>query len=91
MKIGAGWTKTKKETNETYISICLDEVFGVIFPPLRFIIKDCFLTLRHIPQSDRKSENSPGWSLNITIKKDKDKNQNVSESEELISEEEIPF
>lgn len=66
MKIGNGWTKTT-EKGETYISISLDEVFGAWLP----FLKNCFITLWHIPKEERKSENSPSWTLNISIKKEK--------------------
>lgn len=71
MKIGYGWTKNT-ENGDTYISISLDEVIGVIFPPLKPLLRDCFITLWHIKKEDRKNENSPSWAIDLKIKKEKE-------------------
>lgn len=69
MKIGNGWTK-KTDDGDNYISVSLDEVVLTMYP----MLKDCFITLWHIPPEERKKENSPGWSVNISAKKeDKEK------------------
>lgn len=68
MKIGYGWTKTT-EKGETYISISLDEIFGCMFP----FLKNCFISLWHIPKDERKNENSPSWVINLSVKKEKNK------------------
>lgn len=67
MKIGSGWTKNT-ENGDTYISIALDEVIETICPQL----KDCFINLWFIKQEDRKGDNSPAWSVNLSAKKDKE-------------------
>lgn len=78
MKIGNGWTKTT-ENGDTYIPIALDEVIENLYPQL----KKCFLTLWHVKQEDRKNENSPAWTVTLSVKKDK--------TEKQANEEEIPF
>lgn len=70
MKIGHGWTKTT-ESGATCITIALDEVLGFMFPFLKIILEKCFITLWHIPKEERKDENSPSWSVNITVKREK--------------------
>lgn len=84
MKIGNGWTKNT-EDGKTYISISLDDTLCEVFPQLKAIEQNCFMTLFNIPKEERKTENSPGWVLNV------DKKRNKKESSELIQEEEIPF
>lgn len=66
MKIGSGWTKNT-DNGDTYISIALDEVIENLFPQL----KDCFINLWFVKQEDRKGENSPAWSVNLSAKKEK--------------------
>lgn len=83
MKIGNGWTKTT-ENKETYITIALDEALGVMFPLLKPLLKDCFITLWHIPKDERKSDNSPSWSVNITVKKEQKETAETPE-------EDLPF
>lgn len=67
MKIGSGWTKNT-DGGDTYISVALDEVIEQLCPQL----KGCFINLWHIKQEDRKGENSPAWSVNLSVKKDKE-------------------
>lgn len=64
MKIGNAWTKTSDD-GQTYISVALDEV----------ILEKCFVNLWRIPQEERKNENSPGWAVNLSAKKEKPKEE----------------
>lgn len=91
MQIGAGFTKSTKETNRTYISIVINKELKTINPCLKEFIENNFISLYFVPENDRKNEKSPAWILDISEKEKntkKDKKQNESE---LISEEEIPF
>jgi hypothetical protein len=65
MKIGSGWTKTTND-GDTFISVSLDETLEVLYPQL----KDCFITLWHVKQEDRKSETSPSWTVSLSVKKE---------------------
>lgn len=67
MRIGSGWTKTT-DNGDTYISVALDEVIGELYPQL----KGCYINLWHIKQEDRKSENSPAWSMSLSVKTEKE-------------------
>lgn len=71
MRIGSGWTKTT-ENGDTYISISLDSILGVIFPFLKPLLEKCYLTLWHISQADRKGENFPSWDFVLSVKKEKE-------------------
>ena len=66
MKIGSGWTK-ETEDKKIYISVSLNEIFGEWFP----FLKKCFITIWHIPEEERKNENSPNWTISLNIKKEK--------------------
>lgn len=79
MKIGNGWTKTT-ENGDTYISISLDEIFGAWLPWL----KNCYITLWHIPKDERKSENSPSWTLNINAKKEKQQDNTADDVPDFL-------
>lgn len=79
MKIGNGWTKTT-ENGDTYISISLDEIFGAWLPWL----KNCYITLWHIPKDERKSENSPSWTLNISLKKEKQQDNTADDVPDFL-------
>nr|DAZ11195.1 MAG TPA: Protein of unknown function (DUF736) [Caudoviricetes sp.] len=70
MKIGNAWTKTLDD-GQTYISVALDEVILEIYP----FLKNCFVNLWRIPQEERKNENSPGWAVNLSAKKEKPKEE----------------
>ena len=70
MKIGNAWTKTSDD-GQTYISVALDEVILEIYP----FLKNCFVNLWRIPQEERKNENSPGWAVNLSAKKEKPKEE----------------
>lgn len=70
MKIGNAWTKTS-EDKQTYISVALDDVMTEKYP----FLKNCFINLWHIPAEERKNENSPQWNVNISVKKDKQKEE----------------
>nr|DAS99161.1 MAG TPA: Protein of unknown function (DUF736) [Caudoviricetes sp.] len=70
MRIGNAWTKTT-EDGQTYISVALDEVVLEQYP----FLKNCFITLWHIPQEDRKKESSPGWTINLSAKKEQPKEE----------------
>ena len=67
MKIGSGWTKNS-DNGDTYISVALDEALIALFPQL----KDCYINLWHVKPEDRKNENSPSWTVNLSVKKEKD-------------------
>lgn len=75
MKIGSGWTKTT-EGGDTYISIALDEVIGELFPAL----KGCFVNLWHVKKEDRKNDNSPSWTVSLSVKQEKE----TKENEEIL-------
>lgn len=77
MKIGNAWTKTS-EDGKTFLSVALDEVILEQYP----FLKNCFINLWRIPAEDRKNENSPGWNVNISVKKQKEE---VKEEEIIIS------
>lgn len=81
MEIGKGWTKTKEQTKETYISCVLDDTFVALCPQL----KDCGLILRHISPTDRKSEKSPHWT--IRLYKQNDQRADIKQAEQSIQEE----
>lgn len=70
MKIGNAWTKTSDD-EQTYISVALDEVILEKYP----FLKNCFVNLWRIPQEERKNENSPGWAVNLSAKKEKPKEE----------------
>lgn len=70
MKIGNAWTKTSDD-RQTYISVALDEVILEKYP----FLKNCFVNLWRIPQEERKNENSPGWAVNLSAKKEKPKEE----------------
>lgn len=80
MRIGSAWTK-QTENNEAYVSISLDDVITELYPEL----KNCFINLWYVPKEERKNENSPTWSVNISVKR-----ENKSQKKE-IREDEIPF
>ena len=79
MKIGSGWTRNT-DNGDTYISIALDEAIEELFPQL----KGCFINLWHIKQEDRKVDNSPAWSINLSVKKELTKQSKSEEIEELF-------
>lgn len=83
MKIGSGWTKTTDE-NKTFISVALDETVLELCPQL----KGLNISLGFVDKNERKAENSPGWTVNITKRKEKSAKKDTTE---IISEEEIPF
>ena len=103
MEIGKGWTKTKEQTKETYISCVFDDTFLELCPNL----KNCGLILRHIAPSDRKSEKSPHWTVRLFAKQEQTKADTTNAEETIkaeaiadtenqvdvieFSEEEIPF
>ena len=92
MQVGAGFTKTTKETNRTYISIVLNKELKIINPNLYELLDKCFISLYFVPENERKTEKSPAWILDIsekTEKKDKDLTEN-SETD-LLKPQEIPF
>ena len=66
MRIGHGWTKNTDNGN-TYISTAIDEAVLELYPQL----KNLNLTLWHVKAEDRKSENSPQWTIEIKPKKEK--------------------
>lgn len=70
MKIGNAWTKTSDD-GQTYIPVALDEVILEKYP----FLKNCFVNLWRIPQEERKNENSPGWAVNLSAKKEKPKEE----------------
>ncbi|CDC21701.1 unknown [Clostridium sp. CAG:306] len=70
MKIGNAWAKTSDD-GQTYISVALDEVILEKYP----FLKNCFVNLWRIPQEERKNENSPGWAVNLSAKKEKPKEE----------------
>lgn len=70
MKIGNAWTKTSDD-GQAYISVALDEVILEKYP----FLKNCFVNLWRIPQEERKNENSPGWAVNLSAKKEKPKEE----------------
>lgn len=78
MKLGNAWTNEKD--GRKYISIALDEVILETYPQL----KQLNFSLNFIPKEERKTENSPSWSLSVVKKKDK------TVAEEVTNEEEIP-
>lgn len=91
MQIGAGFTKTTKESNRTYISIVLNKELEIINPNLSKLLENCFISLYFVPEDERKSDKSPSWIVDIsekekTLKKDKNQIEN-----EIIGEKEIPF
>ena len=91
MQIGAGFTKTTKESNRTYISIVLNKELGIINPNLYKLLENCFISLYFVPEDERKNDKSPSWIVDIsekekTVKKDKNQIEN-----EIIGEREIPF
>lgn len=63
LQIGAGWSKTTKDGG-TYISYTVDDEALELIPQL----KNMNVLSFHVPQSERKNENSPGWRL-VLIKK----------------------
>lgn len=67
MKIGSGWTKNS-DKGDTYISVALDEVITELFPQLR----GCYINLWHVKQEDRKGDTSPSWTVNLSVKKEKE-------------------
>ena len=71
MQIGNGWHKVTDEGKE-FISISLDEAFKTLYPAL----DNLNVTLWQI--TDKRSDKSPDWSLQIQKKKQK-------------SDEEVPF
>lgn len=90
MRIGNGWTKTTQDGN-TFISTSLDDAFLQICPQL----KGCNLTLSHIKAEERKSENSPGWNINLSIRRDRTERAAEQSADNnnaaMITDEEIPF
>lgn len=103
MRIGSGWTRTKKDdAGKTFIAIALDDSFKELCPQL----KNCSLILSYISPEDRKSEKAPGWALNLMKDDENKKTQNkdaVTAEKEIqqegskasegseIGDEEIPF
>ena len=88
MRIGSAWTKNSND-GKTYISVALDETFLELFPQ----IKDCNISLSHIPAESRSSENSPSWSLSLTKRKPKTDEAKPEAKEEtsVVGDDEIPF
>lgn len=84
MKIGSGWTKTTDD-NKTFISVALDEAVLELYPQF----KGLNISLGFINKDERKNENSPGWTVNISKRKEKAEAKKETTSE--ISDEEIPF
>ena len=73
MKIGSGWTKNS-DKGDTYISVALDEVITELFPQLR----GCYINLWHVRQEDRKGDTSPSWTVNLSVKKEKEAEEDIS-------------
>lgn len=84
MEIGKGWTKTKEQTKETYISCVFDDTFLELCPSL----KNCGLILRHISPDDRKTDKSPHWTVRLYAKQE-NKQPNTQATEEAIKAEAI--
>lgn len=82
MRIGSAWTK-QTEKGEAYVSISLDEVVTEMCP----MLKNCFINLWYVPKEERKNENSPTWSVNISVKKDLEKKKETAED----LDEDVPF
>lgn len=70
MKIGSGWTKTT-DNGDTYISVALDDVVEELYPQL----KGCLINLWHVKQEDRRGEKSPGWTISLSVKKQKEEKE----------------
>lgn len=66
MNIGSGWTKNTEKGN-TLIGLGINEIVLDRYPEL----KKYNFTLWHIPEDRRKSENSPHWDFDVTLKKEK--------------------
>lgn len=94
MEIGKGWTKTKEQTKETYISGVIDDTFKAFCPQL----ENCGFIIKHIAPTDRKSDKSPNWTIHV-YKQNDVKNNDLKQVEQSIQEEasledmevEIPF
>ena len=72
-RIGAGFYKETEKSK--FISLAIDEELL----PLT-ITKEHLLTAFFVPKEDRKADNSPAYSLTLSLKEDRDKNaQNVNE------------
>jgi uncharacterized protein (DUF736 family) len=67
MRIGSAWVKASEETGKIFISISLDDAAL----PLT-IGEDKFLTLWEIPESERKADNAPNYSVNISKSRPKE-------------------
>ena len=80
MRIGSAWTKTQKETSKQFISVAFDEAFLKLCPQLQ----GCSFTLGYIDPKERKNDNSPGWSVNLSERKPQ-----TQEAE--TASEEIPY
>lgn len=67
MRIGSAWVKASEETGKIFISISLDDAAL----PLT-IGEDKFLTLWEIPEGERKADNAPNYSVNISKSRPKE-------------------
>ena len=67
MRIGSAWVKASEESGKVFISVSLDDAAL----PLT-ITEDKFLTLWEIPESERKADNAPNYSVNISKSRPKE-------------------
>ena len=67
MQVGKAWFKASEITGKMFLSVKIDEAAL----PLT-ITEDKFLTLWEIPQEERKTENSPHFSVHLSKSKQKE-------------------
>ncbi len=86
MKIGSAWRQQTTKEKKDYISLSLDEVILELYPELKkFTFKLWFNDI-----TQRKNENSPDYTWDISKKQETIKNAKTDESTET-DEERIPW
>ena len=81
MNTGNAWTNRNEDGTVSGISISVDEAALCLIPQL----KGLKLMLKFIPKEQRKTEKSPDWNFIMY------KPQKQTQSQEPVSDEEIPF
>lgn len=87
MNIGSGFSGQTEKEKKQYISLSFDKGALALIPAL----KNVKLTLWYVPKDERKSEKSPAWRLSLDEAYKPQEQTSVTESSDVITDEEIPY
>lgn len=78
MKIGNAWTKCNEKDGTTFLSVALDETILAFCPQL----KNVNISLSWVRAEDKKSENSPDWTVSMTARKSEEEKAKIKAKKE---------